>query len=331
MIKVSIIVPVYNVEEYLSKCLESLINQTLEEIEIIVVNDGATDNSQRIIDEYMQKSRKIKAFVKTNGGLSDARNFGLTYATGEYIGFVDSDDFVETDMYEVMYKKAKEDDSDIVECNLRHTYPDTEDIEIGKKIYDKKEMLMFGRSVVWNKIYERNWLTDTKVTFLKGLIYEDVAFFLMLIPHIRVYSYVEPAFVHYVQRDSSINNLSSAKTLDILKILKSIFSYYVENGYYDEYKEALEFFFARILLCSSFGRMCRIANEKEQIEAFDKNWSLLVETFPDWKKNKVLMNTKSPQAMFMKTLNKTTYQIYGKLFPILFKAKRYLIKKYLSL
>ena len=158
MVKVSVIVPVYNVEPYLDKCLNGLVNQTLKDIEIIVVNDGATDNSQQIIDRYAKQYDNVISLVKQNGGLSDARNYGIPYATGEYIGFIDSDDFMEYDMFEVLYKKAKEDDSDIVECNLRHTYSDSEDIEIGKEIYDKKEMIMFGRSVVWNKIYKREWL-----------------------------------------------------------------------------------------------------------------------------------------------------------------------------
>lgn len=318
MIKVSIIVPVYNVEKYLTKCLDSLINQTLSEIQIIIVNDGATDGSQKIIDMFQRKSNKIQAFLKSNGGLSDARNYGLTFATGEYIGFVDADDFVETDMFEILYNKAKQDDSDIVECNLRHTYPDKEDIEIGKQIQDKKEMLMFGRSVVWNKIYKRDWLLQTKVIFPKGLIYEDVEFFIKLIPHIRMYSYVDAASIHYVQRSNSLNNFSSVKTLDILSILNNIYIYYREQGYLREYKEALEFFFARILLCSSFKRISGIKDKEQRKEAMKKNWNLLVQTFPNWKQNRVLKQTKSHQAIFMKTCNKTTYQCYEWLFSFLF-------------
>ena len=107
MIKVSVIVPVYNVEDYLARCLDSLVNQTLKEIEIIVVNDGSPDNSQKIIDKYAKKYLNIKAYKKENGGLSDARNYGIKKANGEYIAFIDSDDFVTTDMYEKMYQKAK--------------------------------------------------------------------------------------------------------------------------------------------------------------------------------------------------------------------------------
>ena len=117
MIKVSIIVPVYGVEEWLSRCLDSLVNQTLNDIEIIVVNDGSPDNSQAIIDEYERKyPDMVKGYQKENGGLSDARNYGMKYATGEYIAFVDSDDYVDLAMYEKLYLKAKEDNADAVTC-----------------------------------------------------------------------------------------------------------------------------------------------------------------------------------------------------------------------
>jgi glycosyltransferase involved in cell wall biosynthesis len=321
MVKVSVIVPVYNVEEYLPKCLDGLVHQTLKEIEIIVVNDGATDNSQKIIDEYVNKHSCIKAYIKPNGGLSDARNYGLQFVTGEYIGFVDSDDFVEVDMYELMYKKAKEEDSDIVECNLRHTYADREDIEVGKKIIDKKEMLMFGRSVVWNKIYRRKWLQKTNVKFPKGLIYEDVEFFLKLIPHINTYSYIDEACIHYVQRSSSLNNFSSLKTQDIFIILNNIYEYYERYGYLEEYGEALEFFYARILLCSSFSRMCRIADKYQCKMALKNNWDTLMNEFPKWRNNPYLKKKSSVKLLFMRTVTKTTYKLYSLLFPTVFKMK----------
>ena len=319
MIKVSVIVPVYNVEKYLGKCLDTLLSQTLSEIEIIIVNDGATDSSQKIIDEYVARSDKIKAFQKKNGGLSDARNYGLQYATGEYIGYVDSDDYVEPEMFELMYSKAKERNSDIVECNLRHTYQNSEDVEIGKKLADKHEMIMFGRSVVWNKIYNREWLLSTHVTFHKGVIYEDVEFFLELVPYIRTYDYVEEALIHYVQRISSINNLSSKKTMDIIQILDAILHYYKDNGFYEEYKESLEFLFTRILLCSSFSRMCRIANQKERRQALEANWKMLVHSYPEWKKNKILGRTLNRNALFMRSVNTITYRIYSGIFPVVYR------------
>ena len=124
-IKVSVIVPVYNVEAYLDKCLNSLVNQTLKEIEIIVVNDGSKDNSEKIIEKYKEKyPEKIKYYKKENGGLSSARNYGLKYAIGEYVAFVDSDDYVDLKMYEKMINLANLENSDIVVAATEAIYKD---------------------------------------------------------------------------------------------------------------------------------------------------------------------------------------------------------------
>lgn len=322
MIKVSIIVPVYNVELYLDKCLNSLVNQTLKEIEIIVVNDGSKDNSQAIIDKYANKYSNLKALKKENGGLSDARNYGIEYASGEYIGYVDSDDYVTLDMYEKLYNKAIEEQSDIVECNLYHDYNNHQDIEIGEKIYDKKKLLILGRSVVWNKIYNREWLLSTKVKFSKGLIYEDVEFYSKLLLSLRKISYIDEACIYYVQRGSSVNYNATLKTMDILKILKNIICYYKENGAYEEYKYELEFLTTRIILCSSFLRMCRIKDKNYRKKATQESLEFLYSNFPNWKKNMNLKEYNSPKKIFMMTINKTTYKFYTMIF-----SKVYLLKE----
>ena len=128
--KVSVIVPVYNVEKYIKKCLNSLVNQTLDEVEIVVVNDGSPDNSQKIIDEYTKKYKNIKSYVKENGGLSDARNYGIKRATGKYISFVDSDDYIRKDMLEKMYNYAIQKNFDVVVCDSINVYSDGTEILI---------------------------------------------------------------------------------------------------------------------------------------------------------------------------------------------------------
>ena len=160
MPKVSIVVPVYNTKKYLEKCLDSLVYQTLDDIEIIVVNDGSPDESQKIIDRYVQAyPNKVQAYVKENGGLSDARNFGISKCNGEYIGFVDSDDYVNLDMYQNMYNKAKEQDFDMVVCDIRYVYENVskevssqvdEDINDLDKI---KAQMVNIYPAAWNKIY----------------------------------------------------------------------------------------------------------------------------------------------------------------------------------
>ena len=159
MVKVSVIVPVYNVEKYIRKCMESLVNQTLKEIEIIVVNDGTKDNSMNIVKEFKEKyPDKIVCLEKENGGLSDARNFAIPFAKGEYIAFLDSDDYVEKNMYEDMYELAKKENSDMVECDFFWEYPDKIKEDIGVIYNCKKEMLEKVRVVAWNKLIKRDIL-----------------------------------------------------------------------------------------------------------------------------------------------------------------------------
>lgn len=320
-IKVSIIVPIYNVENYLEKCLDSLTGQSLNDIEILAVNDGSTDSSLDILERYAQKDSRIVVLNKQNGGLSDARNYAFPYIHGEYVGFIDSDDYIDLEMYETMYKRAIETSADIVECNLHHTFDDSEDTEIGRHIHEKEELIMNGRSVVWNKIYKTSWLLETGVRFPKGLIYEDVNFYCKIVPFLTRIEYVEEPFVHYVQRGTSINNFQTLKTMQIFDILDDIYAFYKEKGFIKDYGEALEFLYTRILLCSSFGRMARIKDSASRKKAFSLNWKKLQDTFPKWKSNKYLNAYQGKNARFMRSMNPITYKISCILLPVYYSIK----------
>ena len=208
MVKVSVIVPVYNIEDYLDKCLDSLVNQTLKDIEIIVVNDGTPDNSQEIIDKYAEKYKNIKSFIKENGGLSDTRNFGIKQATGEYIAFVDGDDYVSYDMYELMYNKAKSGNFDVVVCDLNYVYSETEIKEVSSKIETDttniKQAFINIYPSAWNKIY-KNKLFNNNIEFKKGVWFEDVEFLYKMLPYVKSIGVVKKPLNQYVQRTGSIS------------------------------------------------------------------------------------------------------------------------------
>lgn len=317
MPKVSIIVPVYNVEKYIEKCLESLVNQTLEDIEIIVVNDGTKDNSKEKILQYIEKyPQKIVYLEKENGGLSDARNYGLPVAKGEYIAFLDSDDYIEKNMYEEMYKKAKEENSDMVECDFLWEYLNSEKKiikqkkDIGKIYKSKKQMLVDVRVVAWNKIIKREILEKTKIQFPVGLRYEDVEFTYKLIPHLNKVSFVKKCFIHYVQRKESIANTQNARTKEIFTVLENVIDYYKKNNWYEEYETELEYIYTRFLLCSSLKRMCKIEDREERKIALDKTWEKLNNKFPKWKKNEILNKNTNMKNLYIKSVNKITYKMY---------------------
>ena len=310
MPKVSIIVPVYNVEKYIEKCLNSLVKQTMEDIEIIIVNDGSKDNSINVINKFIkQYPEQIQYLEKKNGGLSDARNYGLPYAKGEYIAFLDSDDYVEETMYEEMYNIAEKENADMVDCDFVWEYPNRKRKDIGEIYKTKKEMIEKCRVVAWNKIIKREILEKTKIKFPVGLRYEDMEFFYKLVPYINKVSFIKKCFVHYVQRENSIANTQNVRTKEIFIILDNIISYYKEKGLYDEYRDELEYIYVKFLLCSSLKRISKIAEKKERKQAQKETWDNINKKFPNWRKNSILKK-KNLKNLYIKSNNKVTFKIY---------------------
>lgn len=317
MPNVSVIVPVYNVEDYIERCMESLINQTLKDIEIIVVNDGSTDKSETKIKKYLDKyPDKIKYFVKENGGLSDARNYGMQYATGEYIAFLDSDDYVDITLYEKMYKIAVEQNCDYVECNFIWKYDDREQKDIGEKFNTKKEMLSKARVVAWNKLIKRNLIEKTEIQFPKGLRYEDVEFFYKLLPYINRFGFVDECLIYYVQRGNSIVNTQNERTKEIFVVLDNVLNYYKEKNLYEEYKTELEYTYTRLLLCSSLLRMVKIKDKVTRKKLLNLTWNNLNTKFPNWKSNSILLSENSAKNKYMRSVNSLTFKIYAFIFRI---------------
>lgn len=311
MPKVTVIVPIYNVEKYLARCIDSLVNQTLNEIEIVLVNDGTKDSSGKIAMQYAkQYKEKIIYLEKENGGLSDARNYGLAYAKGEYIAFLDSDDYIEKDAYEKMYEKAKLENADYVECDFIWEYPNKKRKDKCYQYNNKKEMLAFARVVAWNKLIKREIIEENNIRFPKGLRYEDIEFTYKLIPHLNKICYVDQCFIHYIQRKNSIANVQNEKTAEIFEILDNVIRYYKEKNLFEEYRNELEYNYARYLLCSSLKRICKIANKQIRKRLIRQTWSKLNIEFPEWKENKILKDVHIKKNIYMKTINKFTYNIY---------------------
>ena len=180
-VKISIVVPVYNVEKYLKRCLDSLVNQTLKDIEIICVNDGSKDNSLDILEEYAKKDGRIVILNQENAGLSAARNTGMNVVKGEYIGFVDSDDWVDLDFYEKLYFAAKNNDCDIAVADFIREHPTKKKKRLNitkEEIFEKPEdkylaCKTYREGCVWNKIYRTEFLKRIDLKFVVGMYYED--------------------------------------------------------------------------------------------------------------------------------------------------------------
>lgn len=277
--KVSVIVPVYNTEKYLEKCLDSLVNQNFKDYEVIVVNDESPDNSEKIIQEYEKKYSFLHSYKKKNGGLSDARNYGLKYAKGDYILFVDSDDYVDINMLKIMYNKAKEDDSDAVVCNFIYKYDDNEVIGTSNLDYteDLKKKLIIGPPMVWTKLYRKEVLKN--VSFTKGIYYEDLDFLPKVFKYINKISYVDDSLYYYYQREGSImkENKFNPRFLDIFEVLSSC-----KKELYNDYPMEVEYLYITHLLRTA---SLRFSSLNEGRELINKIVDIFKEYFPNWKNN----------------------------------------------
>ena len=314
-IKVSIIVPVYNVEEYLTRCLDSLVNQSLKDIEIIVVNDGSPDNSQKIIDDYCKKYKNVKSFIKENGGLSDARNFGIEKAQGEYIAFLDSDDYVTTDMYMEMYNKAISGDFDMVVCDLNYVYDDKiikASCNVKKDTNNIKDVMLNIYPAAWNKIFKRN-LMDKGIRFKKGVWFEDVEFIYRLLPYINTIGVVHKTFNQYVQREGSITNTINKKLYHYIDNWNGIVEYYKKNNLYEDYKLELEYCYVRYIY-ATFIKQASKYNYKDYMDAVESAISNVRKNFPKYKKNKYFYKSLKGiyMLMFNKQIAKIIYKKYNK-------------------
>lgn len=230
MAKVSVIVPVYNVECFLAKCLDSLVNQTLDDMEIIVVNDGSTDRSAAIMRDFAERfPKKVKTFSKPNGGLSDARNFGLDRCTGQFFGFVDSDDYVTDTMFEDMLNLAEKHHAEMVICNLQKV---DENGNISRKLTQiphlpevfllKDYFSVFSDLGYFacNKLFSKELFREAR--FKKGVHFEDIQLIPQLLLKCKTIAQTQAYHYHYLERTNSISKTHTEKGLDMLHAVRDV-------------------------------------------------------------------------------------------------------------
>ena len=307
----SVIVPVYNVEKYLDQCLDSLVNQTLQNFEILVVNDGATDHSQKIIDEYASAyPHLIKALIKQNGGLSDARNFGLKQATGQYLAFLDSDDYVEKDLYENMILLAQKQEADLVVADLEYFWDDqSQEAYVMKGLNkqvneDWRKALFLSPLFSWNKLYRRELFTHLQLQYPVGKWYEDIPVTLTYFSQIQKMAYYEQVGFHYRQRSTSILGSGYDKRMfHIFDILEMAQNKLKSLNCYEEFKVEMEYLYVEHFLFYGAFRFLRTEHYKALM---DKAFSTTELVYPDWRKNPYLLLLGRKNRVFLKLLNQST-------------------------
>ena len=288
MTKISIIVPVYNAEKYLDVCLSSLVNQTFRDFEIIVINDGSNDNSEKIIKKFKKRyPEMIKNYSFPNQGISKTRNYGIKKASGKYISFIDSDDYVDVKFLEAMYERISKTKSDICVCDY---YTVNEDEEIKEfrlddfeesNIKSNPQLLLKINSSPWNKLFKKSLFNDLEFENIK---YED----LLLIPKIlcsaKKIVKLNECLNFYRIREFSETTVVDEKVFDILKILDNLNNYFKKINIFDSCYQEVEYFnIYRLTIYIIQQRYQK--NKKIKNQFIDASFDYLNNNFPGWRKN----------------------------------------------
>lgn len=248
MSKISIIVAIYNIENYLKKCLESIKNQTYTDFDVYCVNDGSTDNSEDIINKYLNDNR-FHLLNKPNGGLSDARNYALKQINSEYVLFVDGDDYLEPDLLSKTIEQLDKTKSDILVFSYNQYYYDgkKEIISLSRpddtyKLELNRELLALTPNAAWNKVYRTKLFKDNNIEYPKGYRYEDLGTTPKLLLKANSIDYMNvPLYNYIINRPDNITSKVDEKIYDIIQMCTNIVEYYKDNDKFNDYKEELNY------------------------------------------------------------------------------------------
>ena len=286
--KVSIIVPVYNTEKYVKKCLESIINQTHKNIEVIVINDGSPDDSEKIILDIIKDKKNFKYKKIKNGGVANARNVALDMCTGDYVAFIDSDDYIDKTMIEKLYSKAK-DGADIVSSGYKKLYKDhtkevfPKDINVfGMSLHESKNILLNTNPYITNKLFSRDLIVKNNISFDKDLrIFEDLLFCYKLHLLANKIDYVNEALYNYnCLNESSLTRNFTQKMYDVFEAMDRLRKFYHDKSG-KEFDTELEYICIKHMGLRFFEHA---EDKKLKLKYIDKVFEYYKENFDDYKK-----------------------------------------------
>lgn len=308
---ISIIVPIYNAEKYLNKCLDSLVNQTKKELEFILVNDGSTDNSEKIIKSY--KDARIKYFKNKNQGIGKTRNFGIEKATGKYLMFLDSDDYLDLDACKKVYEKSTKDKLDLVVFDFYRVeqeqlvpviIPNFEK----SSLKENPNLLLNINLGPCNKLFKREIITKNKTHFLENLKYEDTTFVVETINNAKKIGKLNEFLHYYVIHSQSETTVRDERVFDIIKIVDIIRNYFSNKIYM---KESVNKLTVRILTNYTIQQRNQL-DKKVGMKFIDEAFSYLKKEVPDYKNNKYYEN----RGILRRTIekNKVLSKLYCKLY-----------------
>lgn len=286
--KVSVIIPVYNSEKYIGKCIESVISQTFHDFEIILINDGSKDNSQKILEEYKQKyNDKIVLIKQENMGVSKTRNNAIKLAKGDYIIFIDNDDYIDKEYVETFVKEIEKDDYDVVLGGYKR--PNEEGKIIKELKLQQEEWSKFMIFAPWARIYKKDYLIKNDITFLPVNIGEDVYFnmqAMLLTDKIKIIDYI--GYNWYFNTNSVSNTTQkNIKNLQVYELLNNCYDILKQKNILEKHYEIIEMYFIRYIVWFLLFSTKKVDSKTIKTE-YDKIFSWLKSKFPEYKKNKLL-------------------------------------------
>ena len=284
--KISVIIPVYNVEYYLKRCLDSVLNQTYTNLEILLIDDGSSDTSGNICDEFAQQDNRITVFHTKNEGAACARNFGIKKASGKYLFFVDGDDFIEQDTIEKMVKLSNNGNIDIIYCDYFKYYDDSNKQYMSLIPFyglNKNTHILAMPGPVC-KLIKKELFIENNLFFLPGKCFEDNAIMPLLSALSKDYCYLKEAKYYYFQRNESALNSKeyNPKWEDIFEVLNYLYKGFVEKNLFDKYKSEIEYIFIEYLLHAA---NLRFYDYKEGRHNIKKVHNIIKKEFPKWQRN----------------------------------------------
>lgn len=312
MKKISILMPAYNVEKYIAECMESVIHQTLEDIEIIVIDDGSTDQTAEILDEYADKDSRIQVIHKSNSGYGDSMNVALSYATGEYVGVIETDDYAELNMFEKLYETAKQNDADVVKCNYYNYFytkePHDRPVENIERVgivntpfspKDRPSVFSVAPSI-WSGIYRHKMILDNGICFndTPGASYQDTSFAFMIWASSEKIVLISDTLLHYRRDNDSSSVNSGKKVFCVCDEFDKIQSFLDQNPVLKESFEEVKTIhqihtylwnYSRLAIEYKYAFLLKMREDFQQYEV-DKN--IYASFFPEseWESYKLIIN-----------------------------------------
>lgn len=301
MKKVSIIIPAYNVEKYIKRCLDSIKNQTYENIEVLIINDGSCDNTEEIVLDFCKEDNRFKYYKKENGGVSSARNLGLDNTNGYYISFIDSDDTIEPTFIEKLVNAIKENDAFSI---INGMYK----VINGKKqeYLIKKEAIPFLKNPsCCLRLYHKNDIDDLNLRFEKSSMGEDLEFVSKLLIYKNSYSVVEEFLYNYYMNDDSLTHTYTSHVYSVMEAIDRIENFAKEKNKFEEFKSTLEY----INICHILIALMKNASKVDGFnnDNIDKIINYVENKYPNWENNAIITQLVNQDQEYLKTLKIRNY------------------------